>query len=170
MLKDLAFAVAAASFAIFLGGQSRAFPRCGSMMNCVSTAKASTYVHKHPQLHPCPALTPATGRWGIGLDTFEARSDLPTTPARRFPPPWTVNQTDACFIVKDHNGQGAGHSTRMPVRFLLRAGDAHTEVKNPRMPSGGYRGAGCLRSQCELPALFIRLVAPQSRFLTRWRV
>ena len=27
-------------------------------------------------------------------------------PERRFPPPWTVKETDACFIVKDH----AGHS------------------------------------------------------------
>jgi hypothetical protein len=26
-------------------------------------------------------------------------------PARRFPPPWTVEDTDACFIVRDHNGQ-----------------------------------------------------------------
>jgi hypothetical protein len=24
---------------------------------------------------------------------------------RRFPPPWTVEETDACFIVKDHAGQ-----------------------------------------------------------------
>jgi hypothetical protein len=24
---------------------------------------------------------------------------------RRFPPPWTVEETEACFIVKDHNGQ-----------------------------------------------------------------
>jgi hypothetical protein len=23
---------------------------------------------------------------------------------RRFPPPWTVEETDACFIVKDHGG------------------------------------------------------------------
>jgi hypothetical protein len=33
----------------------------------------------------------------------------PTVPipcARRFPPPWPVEETDACFIVKDH----AGHS------------------------------------------------------------
>ena len=27
-------------------------------------------------------------------------------PARRFPPPWSVEETDACFIVKDQ----AGHS------------------------------------------------------------
>jgi hypothetical protein len=24
---------------------------------------------------------------------------------RRFPPPWTVDETDACFIVKDQTGQ-----------------------------------------------------------------
>ena len=24
---------------------------------------------------------------------------------RRFPPPWTIDETDTCFIVKDHNGQ-----------------------------------------------------------------
>jgi hypothetical protein len=23
----------------------------------------------------------------------------------RFPPPWSVEETDACFIVRDHNGQ-----------------------------------------------------------------
>jgi hypothetical protein len=25
--------------------------------------------------------------------------------SRRFPPPWIVEETDACFIVKDHAGQ-----------------------------------------------------------------
>jgi hypothetical protein len=25
--------------------------------------------------------------------------------ARRFPPPWSVEETDACFIVRDKNGQ-----------------------------------------------------------------
>jgi hypothetical protein len=24
---------------------------------------------------------------------------------RRFPPPWTVEELDACFVVRDHNGQ-----------------------------------------------------------------
>jgi hypothetical protein len=24
---------------------------------------------------------------------------------RRFPPPWTAEEIDACFIVRDHNGQ-----------------------------------------------------------------
>ena len=26
-------------------------------------------------------------------------------PARRFPPPWSVEKLDACFVVKDHGGQ-----------------------------------------------------------------
>jgi hypothetical protein len=25
--------------------------------------------------------------------------------ARRFPPPWTVEEQPACFVVRDHNGQ-----------------------------------------------------------------
>jgi hypothetical protein len=24
--------------------------------------------------------------------------------ARRFPPPWSVEELDACFVVRDHNG------------------------------------------------------------------
>ena len=28
---------------------------------------------------------------------------MPST--RRFPPPWTVEETAPCFIVRDHNGQ-----------------------------------------------------------------
>jgi hypothetical protein len=26
-------------------------------------------------------------------------------PARRFPPPWTVEETSACFVVRDGNGE-----------------------------------------------------------------
>ena len=26
-------------------------------------------------------------------------------PTRRFPPPWTVEELDACFVVVDHSGQ-----------------------------------------------------------------
>jgi hypothetical protein len=29
--------------------------------------------------------------------------------ARRFPPPWTIDETDACFIVRDKNGQALGY-------------------------------------------------------------
>jgi hypothetical protein len=26
-------------------------------------------------------------------------------PARRFPPPWSVEELEACFVVSDHDGQ-----------------------------------------------------------------
>jgi hypothetical protein len=26
-------------------------------------------------------------------------------PERRFPPPWSVEEQPACFVVRDHNGQ-----------------------------------------------------------------
>ena len=30
-------------------------------------------------------------------------------PARRVPPPWSVDELDACFVVRDHNGQQLGY-------------------------------------------------------------
>jgi hypothetical protein len=56
--------------------------------------------------------------------------------ARRFPPPWTVEELDACFIVKDSNEQALGYvyyevratylsyAARKPqhLRKILRAG------------------------------------------------
>jgi hypothetical protein len=30
-------------------------------------------------------------------------------PARRFPPPWTVEELEACFVVRDHNGQALAY-------------------------------------------------------------
>jgi hypothetical protein len=37
---------------------------------------------------------------------------------RRFPPPWSVEETDACFIVKDRNGAKAC----LPKKLAQRAG------------------------------------------------
>ena len=30
-------------------------------------------------------------------------------PERHFPPPWSVEETDACFIVRDANGQALAY-------------------------------------------------------------
>ncbi len=30
-------------------------------------------------------------------------------PARRFPPPWSVEETEACFVVRDGNGQALAY-------------------------------------------------------------
>jgi hypothetical protein len=29
--------------------------------------------------------------------------------SRRFPPPWTVEELDACFVVRDHSGQALAY-------------------------------------------------------------
>jgi hypothetical protein len=30
-------------------------------------------------------------------------------PERRFPPPWTAEETEACYIVRDANGQALAY-------------------------------------------------------------
>jgi hypothetical protein len=35
---------------------------------------------------------------------------------RRFPPPWSVEETDACFIVQDHNRQALVYFEDEPGR------------------------------------------------------
>jgi hypothetical protein len=32
-----------------------------------------------------------------------------TATPRRFPPPWSVEELDACFVVRDHNGQALAY-------------------------------------------------------------
>jgi hypothetical protein len=33
--------------------------------------------------------------------------------SRRFPPPWSVEETDACFIVRDGNGQALAYASTL---------------------------------------------------------
>jgi hypothetical protein len=35
---------------------------------------------------------------------------------RRFPPPWSVEETEACFIVRDANGQAPGGARTVAKR------------------------------------------------------
>jgi hypothetical protein len=37
---------------------------------------------------------------------------LSVVPERHFPPPWSVEETDACFIVRDANGHALAYSRR----------------------------------------------------------
>jgi hypothetical protein len=47
---------------------------------------------------------------------------------RRFPPPWSAEETDACFIVRDHKGQALAYAyfegepgRRAAAKLLTRA-------------------------------------------------
>jgi len=57
-----------------------------------------------------------------GLVATPLRSFLCTTAprlgysARRFPPPWSVDEQPACFIVRDHNGQALSYVWSGPIR------------------------------------------------------
>ena len=53
-------------------------------------------------------------------------------PERRFPSPWTAEETDACFTVRDANG---GRSPTFTARTNRDAG------RRPSSPGGGGRAA-----------------------------
>jgi hypothetical protein len=54
-------------------------------------------------------------------------------PARRFPPPWSVEEQAACFVVRDHNGQNFAVNrlqvSRDGTETLLRSNAFHNEHK-----------------------------------------
>jgi hypothetical protein len=66
-------------------------------------------------------------------------------PQRRFPPPWTVDETDACFSVKHNNGQMCAYTSRM------NRGD-----KGPRSCSAAIRRGASWANIAKLPDLMRR--------------
>jgi hypothetical protein len=45
--------------------------------------------------------------WDWANDAAHALALIPYP--RRFPPPWTIEELDACFVVKDSGGQKLGY-------------------------------------------------------------
>jgi hypothetical protein len=50
-----------------------------------------------------------TGKWEWGEPPKEGRSRYWMSYPRRFPPPWSVEERQSCFIVKDGNGQALAY-------------------------------------------------------------
>jgi hypothetical protein len=59
--------------------------------------------------------------------------------ARRFPPPWSVEELEACFVVRDHNGQQLAYvyfedepGRRLPgiLHVNLSTGKSHSDGEN----------------------------------------
>ena len=69
-------------------------------------------------------------------------------PARRLPPLWSVEETDACFIVRDHNGQALAYvyfeeeSGRRAAAKLLTRDEAR------RIAANIASCLSCLRRSC----------------------
>jgi hypothetical protein len=73
--------------------------------------------------------------------------------ARRFPPPWRVEETDACFIVRDDNGQALSY-----VYFEIDPGRQHADIR---------RSAANCGQHCEDTAVSTRrcIIVTRSRYL-----
>jgi hypothetical protein len=51
-------------------------------------------------------------------------------PARRFPPPWSVDELEACFVVRDGNGQQIAY-----VYFEEEPGRRSARPKSDKLPA-----------------------------------
>ena len=45
----------------------------------------------------------------MGVQCQTQRTSQIMTETRRFPPPWSIEETPACFIVRDHAGQALAY-------------------------------------------------------------
>jgi hypothetical protein len=52
---------------------------------------------------------------------------------RAFPPPWTIDETDPCFIVRDQNGQALAYVYCQDERGRRTAADMLTRDKARRI-------------------------------------
>ena len=62
-------------------------------------------------------------------------------PARRFPPPWSVEELDACLVVRDHAGQALAYAyfedepgRRSAAKLLTRDEARRIAVNIARLP------------------------------------
>jgi len=62
-------------------------------------------------------------------------------PERRFPPPWTVEEQAACFVVRDHSGQALAYvyfedepSRRTAAKMLTRDEARRIAVNIAKLP------------------------------------
>ena len=60
---------------------------------------------------------------------------------RHFPPPWTVEDTDACYVVRDHNGQALAYvyfeeepGRRSAAHLLTRDEARHIAANIAKLP------------------------------------
>jgi len=57
-------------------------------------------------------------------------------PARRFPPPWTIDDNGSCFIIRDQNGQALAYAYyenepgRRPAANLMTRDEARCIASN----------------------------------------
>jgi hypothetical protein len=68
-----------------------------------------------------PARYCGPGRQAMGARTTK---DAMTQPPRRFPPPWTAKETEACFIIHNRAQRGAALREKRAVGLPNTSADA----------------------------------------------
>jgi hypothetical protein len=58
---------------------------------------------------------------------------------RRFPPPWSIEEQPACFVVRDHNGQKLAYESRIYVGFGSEADIDRRLIHVRFTPESGHR-------------------------------
>jgi hypothetical protein len=58
-------------------------------------------------------------------------------PTRRFPPPWSVEEQPACFVVRDHDGQQLAYIALRLVLQLERVPCLPNAERVPFLDDGG---------------------------------
>ena len=72
-------------------------------------------------------------------------------PEAIFPPPWSVEETNACFIVRDANGPGAGLRLFRGGAGAARSGSPMSWPSASRRTSASCPQGGCCRSHGPTP-------------------
>jgi hypothetical protein len=57
-----------------------------------------------------------------GLQSRVSDSAMIDKPERRFPPPWSAEATDACFILRDANGQALARDEASHLQCICKVG------------------------------------------------
>jgi hypothetical protein len=66
--------------------------------------------NKHRNRHHSRRRTVSGDRSGTGIPVFVPASEHKRdVTERRFPPPWSIEELDACFVVRDHSGQALAY-------------------------------------------------------------
>jgi hypothetical protein len=82
-------------------------------------------------------------------DEMESNKDCPMIEPRRFPPPWSVDELEACFVVKDDAGQKLAY-----VYYEEEPGRDRRPNCSPKMRREGLQRISpscpsCYRARCD---------------------